>query len=434
MSHKFLQYIAWLTLTLPILSWADNFSSQQWQTKQGARAVFFATHEIPMLEINIAFRAGAAYDTIFGQSALTTRLLNQGTHRLSANQIADKLAATGAQVDLSTSQDMTIIRARTLTEQQSLSEAIRILAMIIQEPDFPRSAFEQEKSQQLMEIRQMQESPDSVATELFFSNLYINHPYAHPINGTIDSVKQLTLDQVKNFYHQYFVANNMVIVMVGAINQDQAHAIAETLTSHLPAGRVGSPIPAAKALRHKVQVKQAFPATQTMIRLGQLGITHQDQEYFALMVGNYILGGGSLVSKLAEEVREKRGLTYGVYSQFMPMLGTGPFMIGLSTKSNQAQEAVNITEQTLRRFLRLGPSIQDLQDAKAYLIGSFPLTLASNKSIAEMLLRITFYGLPKDYLDTYPDHINQTSAKDIKNAFTHHIHPEQWLQVSVGPS
>jgi zinc protease len=150
------------------------------------------------------------------------------------------------------------------------------------------------------------------------------------------------------------------------------------------------------------------------------------------MVGNYTLGGGLLVSRLAIEIREKRGLTYGVYSEFVPMPGLGPFLITLSTQNNQATQALKMTEETLASFLKTGPTEQELAAAKQYLTGSFPLSLASNESIANMLLKMEFYHLPANYLDTYIEHVNQVTRDQIIQAFQQLIHPDKMLQVSVG--
>ena len=176
-----------------------------------------------------------------------------------------------------------------------------------------------------------------------------------------------------------------------------------------------------------------FPSSQTAIRIGELGITHRNDAYFPLLVGNYTLGGGSLVSRLALELRAKRGLTYGVSSQFAPMPGKGPFLISLATRSEQANTAIDLTRKTLSEFVHTGPSKAELKAAKNYLTGSFPLSLASNSNIAGMLLKIAFYHLPDNYLDTYIDNVNAVSTKQIQIAFQKEVHPEKLLQVRVGP-
>jgi zinc protease len=428
-----LTLIALLSFTLTETSEARSFKTERWQTANGAQVVFYQAMEVPMLDINVAFAAGSAYDgQHFGLSALTTELLAEGSANLDATQVAENFADIGAQYNSETSRDMVVLQLKTLTSNEALSQAIDTLSLIINKPAFRQEAFNREKNQQLVAINQLQESPSDVANIIFFNKLYQNHPYAHPVKGTLDSVNSIRLSHVQNFYKQYFVGRNAVIVMVGAIDSDKAHQLADQLTQHLPVGHEAPPISKAPPLTAKETVTVNYPSSQTMLRIGQVGIDHHAADYFPLIVGNYILGGGSLVSKLSLEVREKRGLTYGVVSQFMPMPGDGPFLISLSTQNNQAGTALKTTEKVLKNFLAKGPSDGELTAAKQYLTGSFPLSLASNGSIAGMLLRIAFYHLPDDYLDTYTARIESVTIAEIKKAFDNAIHPDQMLFVSVG--
>ena len=425
--------ITLLMLALPQASVAKSFETAQWQTKNGTKVIFYQAMEVPMLDISIAFRAGSAYDQEnFGLSALTARLLNQGSNGVSAKIIAEKLADTGAQYEEENNQDMIVFNLKTLTTPDALKKANETYASIISHPDFPESSFQREKNQQLMAITQAQESPDEIANQTFFQLLYKKHPYAHPINGTKESVSALTILQVRDFYHQYFVSSNAVIVLVGAIDQPLAHQLAEAIIKDLPIGQKALETPKATALTEEMNIEVRFPSSQTILRLGQLGITHHDENYFPLMVGNYILGGGALVSRLANELREKRGLTYGVYSQFSPMPGIGPFLISLSTRHSQTKEAIDITRKTLRSFVQTGPNEHELLAAKQYLTGSFPLSLASNRSIANMLLKVAFYHLPENYLETYVERINAVRINDIKMAFQQQIIPTKMLEITIG--
>lgn len=432
--RKYFKWMHFATLVLFLnQAMATSFHTESWQTKNGVRVVFYPAMEVPMLDISIAFGAGSAYDgDAFGLSALTTQLLNQGNGGLDANKIAERIETTGGQFAAESNRDMAILNLRSLTRPDALQEATSAFSLIINHPDFPEAVFSRVKNQQLMAIKQALESPDEVANQTFFKALYHDHPYAHPINGDTSHVSALTLKQVQDYYHQYFVGQNAVLVLVGAINTETAHKLAETLTKDLPSGQLPPPLPNASPLTKSESLDIAFPSSQTMIRLGQLGITHQDPHYFDLLVGNYILGGGSLVSDLAIELREKRGLTYGVYSQFSPMPGTGPFIINFSTRNNKASEASQLTRDILLSFIKSGPTDKQVQDAKQYLNGGFPLSLASNRNIADILLKIAFYHLPNDYLNTYLEHINAVDAKSIKSAFQEKIIPNSLLEVAVG--
>ncbi|MBA2656744.1 MAG: insulinase family protein [Tatlockia sp.] len=413
--------------------YASNFHTEKWHTRNGASVVFYQAMEVPMLDLSIAFAAGSAYDgKQFGLSTLTTNMMNQGSLGMDASLIAEKLADTGAQFRAESSRDIAILSLKTLTNTDAMKTAVDTYAALINHPDFPEAAFNREKHQQLLSIAQEQESPEDVANKILFQQLYQAHPYAHPVNGQQDTVNALTTKDLRNFYKQYFVGTNAVLVIVGAIDSTKAHQLAEQLTAGLAKGQPAAIIPKAVPLDQTKKIAVNFPSSQTIIRLGQIGIDHHNPDYFPLTVGNYILGGGALVSILAHEVREKRGLTYGVSSQFMPMPGYGPFIISLSTQNKTADTALKITEETLATYLNNGPSEAELIAAKQYLTGSFPLSLASNSSIANVLLRIAFYQLPDDYIDTYVNQINKVSAAEIKLAFQKLIHPEKMLVIAVG--
>lgn len=414
---------------------ANTFKTEKWHTANGVQVIFYQAKEVPMLDISLAFAAGSAYDANqYGLSALTSHMINQGNSGMDATAIGQALADTGSQFDTETSRDMVTLNLRTLTSKEAMNQSISTFSKIINHPDFPNDSFEQEKKQQLMAIEQAEESPDEVANIHFFETLYQHHPYAHPVNGTKATVSAINRQQVLNFYKQFFVASNATLVMVGAIDTSQAHQIAEQLTQELSKGTPAATIAKANQLAKAEDIHVEFPSTQTVVRLGQIGIDHHNPQYFPLMVGNYILGGGSLVSELAIEVREKRGLTYGISSQFTPMPGNGPFIISLSTKNNQASNALTITKQTLRQFINQGPNQEELKSAKQYLTGSFPLSLGSNRAIASVLLRMAFYHLPDDYLEDYVAHINAVTTEQVKQAFKQQVNPDALLLVTVGGS
>lgn len=412
---------------------AKSFETQQWQTKNGVRVIFYQAMEVHMLDISMAFAAGSAYDgEKYGLSFLTTQLLNQGSKGLDTDIIAKELAQTGAQYEAASSHDMVILNLRTLTSRDTLKKASEIFADILSHPDFSEGAFNRVKSQQLMAIAQALESPDEIANQSFYQMLYQKHPYGHPVLGQKEPLNHLSREDVRTFYSQYFVGHNAILVIVGAINQQTAHQLAERISRDLSPGHIAKQIPTAHALKEEMDIIVPFPSSQTVLYLGQLGITHHDPDYFPLMVGNYILGGGSLVSRLSQAVREKRGWTYGIYSQFSPMPGKGPFMISFSTKTSHAKDALKVTQDLLSTFINEGPTPQELNAAKAYLSGSFPLSLASNRSIANMLIKIAFYHLPDDFLTSYIEHINAVSIDDIKTSFKKHLTPSKLIQVSVG--
>jgi zinc protease len=428
-------FICVLLISLSPFASANSFKTEKWVTKNGVPVVFYKAMEVPMLDVSIAFAAGSAYDgNQFGLSSFLTHMINQGNAGKDATAIAEALADTGSQFDTESNRDMVIFNLRTLTSKEALDRSTTIFNQIINHPDFPNEAFESERKQLLMTIEQSDESPDDVANLNLFKVLYKNHPYAHSVNGTTSTIKAINKSQLIDFYKKYYVAHNAVVVIVGAVDSPKAHQIAEQLTQDLAKGSPAASIPRAKQLTKSEKINIQFPSSQTIIRLGQIGIDHQEPNYFPLMVGNYILGGGALTSRLATEIREKRGLTYGINSQFTPMPGNGPFLITLSTKNDQAQKALKIIEDTLRLFIANGPDKQELEAAKKFLTGSYPLSLSSNRAIATVLVRMAFYHLPDSYLDTYVDKINAVTVDEIKRAFKQQVDPDKLLLITVGRS
>lgn len=425
--------IAAVLVGLSHLAIASTFKTEKWLTNNGVQVVFYQAMEVPMLDVSLAFAAGSAYDkNQYGLSALTTQMINQGNSGKDATAIAQALADTGSQFDAETSRDMVIFNLRTLTSKATLEQSTSTFTQIINHPDFPDNAFEGEKQQLLMAVKQAEDSPDGLANLNFFQTLYLHHPYAHPVNGTTATLNAINKNHLIEFYKQYYVSSNAVLVMVGAIDSQKAHQLADKLTQDLPKGSPAASIPKAMQLTKAQKIQIPFPSSQTIVRLGQIGIDHRNPNYFPLMVGNYILGGGALTSRLAIEVREKRGLTYGISSQFSPMPGNGPFIISLSTKNNQSSNAIKIIEDTLNLFINNGPNQQELESAQQYLTGSFPLSLASNRAIASLLLRMAFYHLPDNYLANYVVQINAVTVDEIKQAFKQQVTPNQLLLVTVG--
>lgn len=410
------------------------YHAERWITPEGARVIFHQAMEVPMLDVTVGFAAGSAYDgKQFGLSTLTTQLLESGSQGLDADTIADKFADVGAQYEADVNQDIAMLRLRTLAEPKTRKPALETFSLVMNHPDFPEEAFKREKSRLLMAIKLSQETPKHIADQAFYHTLYQDHPYGHSPLGEINTVSPMTPADVRAFYKKYFVNRNAFIVIVGAISSSEAHQIAATLSKDMPSGETAPALPMATPLKEAIQKSISYPASQTLLRIGQLGITHQVPDYHALQLGNYILGApGSLVSRLAYELRENRGLTYSVHSQFTPMPGVGPFIIDAATRNEAAQTSVHVTKSTLSSFVKNGPSKQDVEAAQKHIRGSFPLLLAKNSDLSIMLLKIAFYHLPDDFLDTYVERMQALTAEDIHTAFEKHIDPNKLIEVSVG--
>jgi zinc protease len=405
---------------------------QHWRTSQGVPVYFVHTPELPMLDINVVFNAGASRDGDKpGVANLTSGLLDEGTQQLSADEIARRFDAVGANYHSGIRQDSGYLCLRSLTEPEFLNSALDTFTQVLGEPIFSVESFERVRKQMLIGLETGLQQPATLAQDAFYAALYPTHPYGHPLSGDIASVNQLTQEDVVSFYKQYYVANNALIALVGDIDKAQASKIAEQIVSRLPAGDVADSLELATAAP-VVSKSILFPSQQTTIYLGQVSITPTDPDYFPLMVGNYTLGSGGMVSRLFHEVREQKGLVYGVHSSFMPLLARGLFSIKLQTRNEEAQNAIDLTRDVVKGFVEKGPTDAELSSAQKNILGGFPLELASNSNILGQLIRIGFYKLPLDYLDTYREKIAAVTQQQICTAFQKHVQLDQLVKVTVG--
>jgi zinc protease len=405
---------------------------ESWQTPGGARVLFVAAPELPMVDVRVVFDAGSARDgERQGLALLTNALLTEGAGPWTADEIAERMDSIGASLSTSSLRDMASVSLRTLTEPKALDVAAETLAAVLAAPRFDPQDVERVRNAQLVSLREQEQSAGTVASKAFYRALYGSHPYASDPGGTAESVAGLGSDDFRRFHGRYYTARNAVVAIVGALDRAQAEALAARLLAGLPAGEpaasVADPAPPAPG-----ENPLAFPSTQTHIYLGQLGIARHDPDFFPLLVGNHVLGSSGLVSLLGEEVRNKRGLSYSVYSGLVPMRRAGPFFAVAQTKNAQADEAMAVMRKTIADFVKDGPDRKLLDDAKRNLTGGFPLRIASNGKIVEQLAVIGFYGYPLDWLDTYVAKVDAVTAEQVRDAFRRRIDPASFTAVVVG--
>jgi len=303
---------------------------------------------------------------------------------------------------------------------------------VIGNPTFPEDAFKLQQKRTLIALRGQKESPGAIASKAFFAAVYGNHPYATPSLGTKETVSALTRNDVIAYHKRYYTARNAIVAIVGAVDRKAAEKIAEQVVGKLPAGQAAPTLPTVKPLSAAKVEHIDYPSAQTHILMGQPGMSRSDPDYFPLLLGNHILGGDGLISRIAVEVRQKRGLAYSAYSYFSPMHVKGPFTAGLQTRNEKADTALKVLKDTLSKFIAEGPTADELSAAKKNITGSFALNLDSNSKIVDNLASIAFYKLPLDYLDTYNQHIEAVTAKQIRDAFRRRVHPQDMVTVIVG--
>lgn len=406
---------------------------QTWQTTNGAKVLFVEAPEIEMVDVRVVFDAGSARDgEKQGVTSFANSLLSEGAGDWSAYQVAERMEGVGAQLSTGSLRDMAWVSVRSLTEPEALTTSLETMAAVIAEPSFKNEDIERQRQSILAGLVQDEQSPGNLGKKRLYQLVFGDHPYAADPDGSIESVKAITREDIVATHQRLYVAKNALVAIVGAVNRQQAESIAEQVTSGLKPGEAVAKLPPVKPLQSAIDEQIPFPSTQSHLYIGQPGMRRGDPDYFTLYVGNHILGGSGLVSLLSHEVRQKRGLSYSVYSYFLPMRQIGLFQMGLQTKNEQAAEALQVVRDTLQRFIKEGPTEEELKAAKQNITGGFPLRIASNGKIVEYLAVIGFYDLPLDYLDSFTDKVTAVTREQIQDAFKRRIDPDRLVKVQVG--
>lgn len=408
---------------------------QSWQTSNNTEVYFVQTRQLPIIDVQVVFDAGSMRDPggKQGLSMITNGLLSQSAGGYTADEISFEFERHGAEFDARSGYDSASVSLRSLSDVARRGPALENLQRLISSPDFPDEALQRQKNQLLVAIQGKQQSPATIANELFQSEVYRQHPYAFPVEGTPASLANINRDDVIKHHREFYSAANAIVTIVGDLGRSEAEQIAESLTRNLPPGKKPETVPPVSPLNSGGIVKVSHPSSQVHIIMGQPGIRYGDPDYFPLYVGNHILGGGGLVSRLFAEVREKRGLSYSASSYFSPRKDVGPFIAGVQTREDQEEEARTVMLETITEFVDKGPTVDELRAAKKNITGGFPLRIDSNAKISGYVAVIGFYSLPLDYLVTFNEKVNEVTAEQIKDAFQRRIHPDKFVTVLVGP-
>ena len=404
---------------------------QSWTAKSGAKVLFVESRSIPMIDVNIDFDAGARFDpqAKSGLASMTQGLLALGAGNLSEQEIADRFADAGAQRGGKLDLDRAGVSLRTLSSATERESGLATLTTLLTSPRFDEAVLVREKARRIAALKEEETKPEVIADRAFDRALYGEHPYGrNPTSATLDAITRADLQA---FYAAHYGAKRAVVAMIGDLSRADAEALAERITASLPAG-VNAPDLMPVPPQNASETRIPHPATQSHILTGSAVLKRGDADYFPLTVGNYILGGGGFVSRLMEEVREKRGLAYSVYSYFSPLKQEGPFQAGLQTKKEQANEALALVRKVISGYVDKGPNASELKAAKDNLIGGFALRIDSNRKILDNLSVIGFYGLPLDYLDTWSANVGKVTVESIRVAMKRHLKPENFATVRVG--
>ena len=411
-----------------------NLNVQTWSTAEGAKVLFVEARELPMFDMRLIFAAGSSQDgNTSGLALLTNAMLNEGVPGKDVGAIAQGFESLGADIGNGAYKDMAVVSLRSLSAVDKREPALELFAEVVGKPTFPADSLARIKNQLLAGFEYQKQNPGKLASLELMQRLYGSHPYAHASEGNAKSVPGISLAQLQAFHAKAYTAGNVVIALVGDLSRSDAEAIAAQVSAALPKG------PALAKVEQPTEPKASighieFPSSQTNLLLAQLGIDRDDPDYAAVSLGNQILGGGGFGTRLMSEVREKRGLTYGVYSGFTPMQARGPFMINLQTRAEMSEGTLKLVQDVFADYLKNGPTQKELDDAKRELAGSFPLSTASNADIVGQLGAMGFYNLPLSYLEDFMRQSKALTVEQVKAAMNKHLGVDKMVIVSAGPT
>ncbi|WP_395688305.1 M16 family metallopeptidase [Caenimonas koreensis] len=413
---------------------------QKWVQPSGAAVYLVESQTLPMVDVRLEFDAGGRRDPAdkAGRASMTAAMTSKGVEArdarpaLDENQLSEAWADLGASFGGSATADRMNFTMRSLTYPDVLPKAIDLAARQLGEPAFPDAVWQRDRQRMAASIREANTKPATLANRAFEQAVFGSHPYGY--ETTEASIGRITVQDMREAYKLVQPCRAKVTI-VGAVSRAQADAMVTSLLSRLPAAArcdALPDVPDVAALAAPVVTAIPFASAQAHVLIGQPGYKRNDPDHFALMVGNYILGGGGLVSRLSDEVREKRGLSYSVYSYFAPGMHAGAFTIGLQTRPDQAAQAVKIARETMAAFVASGPTEAELKAAKDYLVGGFPLLIDSNRKLLDNVANIAWYDLPLDYLDTWTARVQRLTTSDIKAAMARKLQPGRMVIVTVG--
>jgi len=406
---------------------------QYWKTSTDIPVYFVEAKNPPELLVAVSFAAGSVNEGArWGLSFATNKIIQDGgTQRLSSQEVANEKSDYGCVISGDADKEASTLTLLTLSDQPYQNHCIALYHDTLINPKLSSDTLNQVKQEMLAEQQAQEESPEAQADLAFMEALYQKNPLAHNMLGTPKTVTLLTRGDIIKFYDTYYVRNNAAIFIVGNIEKATAIKLSNQLTKGLPQGQK-APLP---DKMKPTESKQHFivESNQTYIRIGTLfPFKSSTQDRFAQLVGNYILGGGVLVSKLNHVIREQNGLSYNIGSQFLSLKPQKPWLIQLQTKNSDTSKALALTMNTLGEYLAAGPSKKEIDQTKVALINRLPLSISDNSKIMSMLGIIYFNELPIDFLDTYSQNIQAVTYQQILDSFQKHIAPSKLTTVIVG--
>ena len=408
---------------------------------KGSKGYFVQTKALPMVDIEVSIDAGDRYDPTgkSGLADMTAGLMNYGVRgaqgMLSEAQIADEIADLGANIGLSVSGERAILRIRSLSRKDLRDRAVKLAAAMLSSPTYQATVVEREKQRMIASLLEAETKPEFVLERRFKKSVYGSYPLAN--TPTIKSVAAVSVNDLMQFHQQFYRSDRMIVSIVGDVDRAQANEIVQTLLQKIP--QSGNPIaklpelqrsPVEPLTQREIQIP--FDSQQAHIAMGMTAVARSNPDYFPLLVGNYILGGGGFVSRLMSEVREKRGLAYSVSSYFVPGKDTGTFQAGLQTKNDQAAMALEVMSSTIAKFIADGPLPSELLAAKSNLVNGYPLRIDNNRKLLDNVSSIAWNDLPLDTMEVWTKQVEAVTLEQVSAAFQKYLAMDRMKIVVLG--
>ncbi len=398
----------------------------------GVKAWLVEDHNNPIISLTFSFRAGASHDKPgkAGTAQLLSTLLDEGAGDMKSLAFQRKIESLSISLSFDVGHDSFTGTMRTLTRNRD--EAFRLLGLALTKPRFDPDAIDRMRQQLLASILRASRNPSRIARDAWWKAAYPNHPYGRPVSGTAKTVQAITRQDLVDFVRHNFARSDLYIGVVGDITAAELKGLLDKTFGPLPAKQTGPKIPAVKPkLTGKVMVRK-LDVPQSVAVFGQAGIPRKDKDFYAAYVLNHILGGGSFSSRLYDEVREKRGLAYSVYSYLWPLSHTALYLGAVATRNAKVAESVKLIRQQWAKMAKQGVSAKELEAAKRYITGSYALRFSSSSRISAMLAALQQEGLPIDYFVKRNGYINAVTVADIKRVAARLLKANSLTFVVVG--
>ena len=408
---------------------------------KGAQAYLVQTKALPMVDIEISIDAGDRYDpgTKSGLATVVGQLMNYGAKSekglLTEAQIADEIADLGANLGVSVSGERAVMRIRTLSRKDLRDRAVQLASAMLSAPTYDAKILAREKQRMTTALLEAETKPESVLDRRFRKSVYGNYPLAN--SPTVQTIANISATDLQQFHKQFYRGDRMIVSIVGDVSKAEAAEIVQGLLQRVPqSGPAITKLPAferspVEPLSQR-EVAIPFDSQQAHIAMGMTAVTRSNPDYFPLLVGNYVLGGGGFVSRLMSEVREKRGLAYSVFSYFAPGKDAGIFQAGLQTKNDQAALALEVMSSSIAQFIADGPTQSELDAAKANLINGYPLRIDNNRKLLDNVSSIAWNNLPLDTMEVWTKQVEAVSLEQVKAAFQKYLAMDRMKIVVLG--